>query len=276
MNPIEITEKIIHTAPEFPSAVLNRTPIVGAHSYYRSQIFITQTDINPLIAAAEPLLAVSNKLKLLEHDAESNRLQLSIIHEINAFETNAQNRGYRAETILIARYVLCAALDETLECTPWGQTGKWSKQQLINSYQREESTAERFFLILERLCEEPAQHIDLLELIYLCLSLGFEGKFRQQAKGKIELDKIIDNLYQLICQYRQEPQSFIQTELNSKTVAAQSQIYLKPLILKTTSITFTLMLLIYLGFAYLFDLVSEPVQQQVQKLTLVGKPFPKD
>jgi len=42
----------------------------------------------------------------------------------------------------------------------------------------------------------------MLELMYLCLSLGFEGKYRVQARGMLELEGIRDALYRQIRQLR--------------------------------------------------------------------------
>ena len=43
--------------------------------------------------------------------------------------------------------------------------------------------------------EDPELHVDLLELGCLCLSLGYEGKYRGKSK---ELTQFIDKLYDLI------------------------------------------------------------------------------
>lgn len=267
------------------SSVINRTPIAGAHTQYRSQVFTAQTSINPLIAAAEPLIALNNKLKQFEHNNQSEKLYQTIVHEINAFETNAQKRGFRAETILIARYVLCATLDETLlqmakvnnqvnnkindELSNQHNHKSWPQGRLLNTFHQEDSANERFFLLLARMSEEPSQHLELLELMYLCLSLGFEGKFRSTHHGRTELNKIIDALYHRIRQQREEPKPLLQAHIKAPTPSAKAhkRISLKTLIATSTIATILLLMIIYLGFAYMFDLVTTPMQQQVNNLT---------
>jgi type VI secretion system protein ImpK len=47
----------------------------------------------------------------------------------------------------------------------------------------------------------------MLELIYLCLSIGFEGKYRIMERGASQLDIVRDALYRQIRQVRGEPPS---------------------------------------------------------------------
>jgi type VI secretion system protein ImpK len=57
---------------------------------------------------------------------------------------------------------------------------------------------EKFFQILDRLKQQPAQHLNLLEFAYLCLSLGFEGKYRDKENGAHALEKERQELYLLV------------------------------------------------------------------------------
>lgn len=182
----------------------NREPLVNPQSYYRSKAFTINVDINPLIAAAAPLLILANKLHQAPISPDLNKLHQDLTHEIKAFENKTQTLGYRPHIILAARYTLCTLLDEMVMTSAWGPQSDWSNQNLLATFQGEIWGGERFFLILERGCEDPKLHIDLLELIYLCLSFGFQGKYRLQDQGYIELGKIIDNLYHIIRKHRGE------------------------------------------------------------------------
>lgn len=251
-----------------PASVLQRTPIAGAHAHYRSLTFTAQTGINPLIAAAAPLLALNARLKQAEQANNNHRFYQALVHEMNAFETNAQNRGYHAEAILIARYALCATLDETLNQLTANQAHPW-EHKLLSVFQREQGADERFFIILERLHEDSAQHVELLELIYLCLSYGFSGKFRHQTKGNTSLDGIIDDVYQRIRHHRHEPKNLVypQPQLHYDTNTTPN--YHAPLwltALKTTLATAAICATLYGGFAYLFNAVTQPVQQHIKTL----------
>ena len=59
---------------------------------------------------------------------------------------------------------------------------------------------ERFYLIAEKLIEEPRKHVGVLELLYTLLSLGFEGQYYGPLREK--RDQIKNHLYQIISQIR--------------------------------------------------------------------------
>lgn len=187
----------------FSEASLSRAPLTGATHRLQSKAFQIHIAVNPLIAAASVLLAFSTKLATLRRKPNLKKLHANLSHEVKAFENQAQQLGYRAQTVLAARYLLCSMLDECILGTRWGRDSEWQQHNLLTSFQRESWGGDRFFLILERSAEDPATYLDLLELGYLCLSLGFQGKYQTQAHMH-ELAMFIDNLYDVIRHQRGE------------------------------------------------------------------------
>ncbi|MBP8185450.1 MAG: type IVB secretion system protein IcmH/DotU, partial [Pseudomonas sp.] len=78
----------------------------------------------------------------------------------------------------------------------------WSQMSLLSSFHNETFGGEKFFQLLERLSRNPVKHLPMLELMYLCLSLGFEGKYRVLPRGMLELEALRDSLYRQIRQLR--------------------------------------------------------------------------
>ncbi len=186
------------------SAGLNREPIVEPGSLYQTQAFEVNVAINPLIAAGAPLLTVASQLREQSTAPNLYALHTKLCHEIKAFENKARSLHYHSTIILAARYFLCALIDETILTSTWGENSPWREQNLLRAFQRETWGGERFFVILERISEDPKPHLDLLELGYLCLSLGYEGKYRHKSRGHHELGQLIDKLYYLIRDERGE------------------------------------------------------------------------
>ncbi|HEX5953310.1 MAG TPA: type IVB secretion system protein IcmH/DotU, partial [Rhodanobacteraceae bacterium] len=58
---------------------------------------------------------------------------------------------------------------------------------------------------LERLYADVARHIDLLELMYIGLALGFAGRYQIEAGGRAKLADIQQDLYQRIRSQRAAP-----------------------------------------------------------------------
>lgn len=97
------------------------------------------------------------------------------------------------------------------ESDPEGWTQEaWSQESLLSRFHGETYGGQDFFLILRRVCAEPAQNLDLLELWFVILSLGFEGKYRLDPEGPRKLDQLRELLLALIRSYRGDFQTGLQ------------------------------------------------------------------
>lgn len=161
--------------------------------------------LNPLIQAASPLLILIGRLRGSTQAADIGNLRRQALDEIRRFEERARNNGVANEIALAARYALCAALDEAVLSTPWGAQSEWAQQTLLVALHREAWGGEKFFEMLERISQDPARYIDLMELQYLCIAMGFAGKFQVQDRGQARLAEIQHDLYRRIREQRGVP-----------------------------------------------------------------------
>lgn len=159
---------------------------------------LTQTGLNPLVAAAAPLLGLALRLRNSTQQRDIEGLRDRVVREIKAFETRALAAGVTQESGRIARYALCATIDDLVLNTPWGDGSLWSKKGMVSTFHSEVWSGEGFFDILNRLHGDPGKNLDVLELMYLCLSLGFEGKLRLDRRGQSELTRIRDGIFRTI------------------------------------------------------------------------------
>jgi type VI secretion system protein ImpK len=104
--------------------------------------------------------------------------------------------------VLAARYVLCAALDEAVLSTPWGNQSEWAQHPLLVALHREAWCGEKFFDMLDRTSQDPNKFIDLMELQFLALAFGFAGKYQVQERGQDKLLEIQQTLYRRIREHR--------------------------------------------------------------------------
>lgn len=158
---------------------------------------------NPLLAAAAPLLALAARLGSTLQPANVGTLREQAVQEVRAFDNRLQEAGISREDALVARYALCTFIDSTVANTPWGTQGDWSSQSLLVLFHREVSGGEKFFEIIERLRRDPARYINLIELLWTCLTLGYEGKYRHDPNGSMRLAELRHELYRLIVAQRQ-------------------------------------------------------------------------
>jgi type VI secretion system protein ImpK len=146
--------------------------------------------LNPLVQAAAPLLSAAPRLRTMARHPNPGALRQSLVAAIQQFEAGARRQGLPNEQVLAARYVLCTLIDEAASSTPWGGSGAWSAQSLLVQFHNESWGGEKVFQLLQRLVQTPQAQRPLLELIYVVLALGFEGRYRVLDNGRAQLEQI--------------------------------------------------------------------------------------
>lgn len=154
--------------------------------------------LNPLVQAASPLLLRMGQMRTAPGSIDVPSLRRAALDEIRRFEERARAAGVRNEIVLAARYVLCAGLDEAVLSTPSGAQSEWAQHPLLVALHREAWGGEKFFEMLDRIVVDPARHIDLIELQYLILALGFTGKYQMMDRGHEQLADLQHNLHRTI------------------------------------------------------------------------------
>lgn len=161
-------------------------------------VAISQTGINPLVAAAAALLGLAIRLKNKASHSDVEGLHSRVVNEVKKFERAALNSGASPEAVRAARYALCATVDDLVLNTPWGSRSLWTSRSMVGTFHNELSGGERFYDILSHLEKNPGQNTDVLELMYLCLTLGFEGRYRIEQRGSSTHGQVRDGIYRII------------------------------------------------------------------------------
>jgi type VI secretion system protein ImpK len=177
-------------------------PVVPAAPLSAEARALLGAGLNPLVRAASPLLLLAGQLRTARSAMDVGELRRQVLEEIRLFEERARTDGVPNDTIIAARYVLCAALDEAVLSTPWGSQSEWGQHPLLVQLHREAWGGEKFFDMLERIGLDPARHIDLMELQYLVLAFGFGGKYAVLDRGQDRLLQIQQDLYRKIREHR--------------------------------------------------------------------------
>ena len=195
------------TAERMSAFLVKKLPLPGnqesPQGYYRSKLFIAPFTTNPLVAAAGPLLSLLERLCVSPSLPTVNSIRDNIEHELRAFHSRLNGKAYTEELDAIAHYLLCATIDELLGKSYLRVYGKPAEFQAFTPLSFDIiGPEERFFDIVNHIKERPNQYLDLLELAYYCLIAGFEGQHHRRADGRLILDNLIEELYQLIQLYR--------------------------------------------------------------------------
>ena len=270
-------------------APVNQTAPPPVHQPYQSQPaqprsmpidnapgdFSTTYGLNPLVNAASTLLAVFSKTRESLNHANVGSLHQQLDREIKAFDTKARSAGIKEDTVMIARYLLCTILDEAVLNTPWGAESAWNQRTLLGIFHKETAGGEKFFAILDRLRNSPAENIEALELIYICLSLGYEGKYRVVARGRDQLEQLRDDLFYIIRSYRGEYERSLSPCWQGLANSRNTLLNYMPMWV-VASVVVGLMALTYSGFRYWLDQSSDVVSQQLIEIKSENSQVDKD
>jgi type VI secretion system protein ImpK len=158
---------------------------------------------DPLVAAAMPLLQLLARLRNTLSQPDPGELRERAVREMRGFEQRVRDLDLPAELLRPAHYALCASLDDVVLNTPWGSAGVWNARSLVSTFHQEVRSGERFFDVLGQMRQNPGKFLPVVELMYLCLSLGFQGRYRLSPRGPAELDRLREETYALIVRQRQ-------------------------------------------------------------------------
>lgn len=239
---------------------------VQSHPVGDTSYFKTSRGLNPLVNAAATLIAVFEKTRSSLSHPDVGGLHQRLVREIKLFEKQATEIGIKPEIVLSARYCVCAALDEAVLNTPWGSESAWPQRTLLSVFHNETSGGEKFFQILQRMLESPAENLDILELMYIFLSLGFEGKYRVIHRGRDMIEQLRDELYTAIRRQTGDYERSLSPHWQGLGKTRKSLTNYLP-IWVVASILGAVLLISYSGFrVWLFE-SSSPVVEQLDEIT---------
>ena len=155
-----------------------------------------------LLDLAAPLVLLLARLRNMRSPPDPAALHDRAVAGLRAFEARARAAGIDVEALRPAHYALCASLDDVVLATDWGSTSIWNAHSLVSTFHQEVQSGERFFRLLDTLRQSPARFLPVIELMYLCLSLGFEGRCRLSPRGASELATVREETYAVIARLR--------------------------------------------------------------------------
>ena len=154
---------------------------------------------SPLGAAATPLLQLLARLPTLTRPPDLTDLRERVVREIRGFERRAREQAIGMETVRPAHFVLCASIDDAVLNSPWAAAHDWRQRTLVASFHQDNGRDQDFDSCIARLRTDPTRFLPVLEILYLCLSLGFSGHRRPDPS---RTQSLREELYALIADRR--------------------------------------------------------------------------
>jgi type VI secretion system protein ImpK len=114
------------------------------------------------------------------------QVQADIMRMMADIEKRAQRSDVAPDEFDLARFAVVAWVDETLLSSVWQHKEAWQRKSLQRIYYQTADAGEIFF---ERLNMIGPHQRDVREVYYLCLAMGFKGRYIHQGD-----DYLLDQL----------------------------------------------------------------------------------
>lgn len=220
---------------------------------------------NRIIDAATTLIALAVELRNTPVVNNVDLLHKQCLNQMRDFENQLRKADVEVDDISDARYCLCTVIDETVLNTPWGTNSMWSTKSLLSIFYKQTWGGEQFFALLDSRIGNPAKNKDILEFMYVCLELGFEGKFRVDPNGYKQLEEYKDRLYRELSRLKGEMSREISPRWRSNVPEIINSTKRVP-VWMVGLILAAVLLGLYMTFSYQLSDQAEPVYKRFATL----------
>lgn len=134
-------------------------------------------EIQNLTTLCTDIFIIIIKMRDSEDLGETAALRKLIMYYLVQFEKNCAVAGFSAEFIHSVKYALVAVLDETVLSIPGEARNFWITSPMQLEIFGDSIAGEEFYNKLDKLLIDPDKNSAALEVFYICLCLGFQGKY---------------------------------------------------------------------------------------------------
>jgi type VI secretion system protein ImpK len=138
------------------------------------------------------LLLIAIRMRETEKLGNPLSLRKLIFTFIDKFENNCREYGIDNNQMMDAEYAIVALIDETVLSIDGECRNYWISQPVQLDIFKNNIAGEQFYIKLNKMLGEPEKNRDVLEVYFLCMSIGYEGKYR--VCNPEERGNIIDDL----------------------------------------------------------------------------------
>ena len=129
-------------------------------------------------------------VRLRAHRQEVNNADVfrnQVLHAIKSADRNAKTRGYTDDDVRLGIFALVAFLDESILNLRQPVFNDWVRKPLQEELFGRHVAGEVFFENLQQILgrRDSPEVADLLEVYYLCLLLGYLGRYSISSKGDL-------------------------------------------------------------------------------------------
>ncbi|MBF0466352.1 MAG: DotU family type IV/VI secretion system protein [Nitrospirae bacterium] len=139
-----------------------------------------EIDYSPkrMVEACEQFFLLLNRIATTDDLGDVEGFRTLVIAALEEFEKKCRSIEFSGEETDEAKYALVVFLDETILYSHWSEKEQWAKLPLQLQFYGNNKGGTQFFDKIEIIKKSDYKTSDLLEIYYICLVLGFEGKYK--------------------------------------------------------------------------------------------------
>ncbi|MFN2532833.1 MAG: type IVB secretion system protein IcmH/DotU [Pyrinomonadaceae bacterium] len=136
------------------------------------------------VSLASPVFELLLQLQA-EVIAPGHEIRPTIKRLLEDFEQRAKTLRYSDSQIQAVKFALAAFADEVVLTAAFPLRDEWEKFPLQLEYFGEHLAGVKFFERLEGLTKNMTNEADVVELYYVCMLLGFKGKYKAYMEDQL-------------------------------------------------------------------------------------------
>ncbi|GGB82366.1 hypothetical protein GCM10011352_05230 [Marinobacterium zhoushanense] len=141
---------------------------------------------NRLINAGAELLSLCVAVSRMPEPEDLHRFRQGLIASISELKQRIAALDYPPSVADKTCFLFCIVLDEMILYSDWGESCGWENRTLLSELFGVRDGGEQFYRVADKALSQPNLLVDLLELIYLFLKIGFRGQYRLSGRESLD------------------------------------------------------------------------------------------
>ena len=133
------------------------------------------------------------KMRVANDFGDGDEFRKKILEMMGKLETNANRAGFSSDQVSDVKFALIAFIDELIITSDWEGREIWIANPLQMELYSRFDAGEEFFNKMDEFQIQPQKNKDVLEVYFICMGIGFKGKYALDSKEK--LTSVIDKIY---------------------------------------------------------------------------------
>lgn len=153
----------------------------------RYEVLFDDAQDRRLAEVYAPCFTLILQLRASREFGDAEVLRRRIKDLFDRAEAEGLRHGVASQDLREAKFALVAFIDETILSSDWSQKDRWVTRPLQLEFYDRYDAGEEFFVRLEGLLAQPARQADVLEVFYLCMTLGFKGRYELYEQERLRI-----------------------------------------------------------------------------------------